>query len=70
MSAAVRDAEDKGIRFDESMTLEIEPGAPLAQIPMLRPDSRTLTQADFPWLVEQIRRESIATFGSAADRPG
>jgi hypothetical protein len=59
-----------GMRYDAVATLEIEPGAPVAQMPMPRPDSRTITQADFPWLIEQIRRESIATFGDAADRPG
>jgi hypothetical protein len=60
----------EGTRFDALATLAIEAAAGLAQLPLPRPPKRTLTQADFPWLVEEIRRELEAELGPGADRPG
>jgi hypothetical protein len=60
----------EGTRFDSFATLEIEAGAALAQLPLPRPPKRALSQADFPWIAEHVRRENAAEFGAGADRPG
>lgn len=61
----------EGIRFDKVATFEVDVGKLLARsgFPFPRADSRRITQADFPAIVAQIRRENEQAMGLLADRP-
>jgi hypothetical protein len=60
-----------GLAFRDEATLEFEVGDALvaAGFPLPRPESRLVTQDDFPGVIAEIRRENAAVFGDAADRP-
>jgi hypothetical protein len=52
------------------LTLEIEVGEPMAEdFPFPNPESRIVTQEDFPEIIAAIRKENAAEFGEGADRP-
>jgi hypothetical protein len=61
----------EGIRFHDYLTLEIEVDDKLAAngFPFPRADSRLITQEDFPFIIDAIRRESVAAFGAPSDAP-
>jgi hypothetical protein len=55
----------EGVRFDEVLRLEIELDDKLdAAIPAEVRDGRTITQDDFPAIVESIRKENVTEFDS------
>jgi hypothetical protein len=60
-----------GVRFDRDVTVEIDVGDLLSAsgFPFPRRGSRRITQADFPAILETIRRENSAEFGPSHDRP-
>jgi hypothetical protein len=59
-----------GVRFRDLARLEIEVGEKIApSFPFPRPDSRVVTQEDFPQIVDAIRRLSEEEFGPGAARP-
>ncbi len=49
--------------------IEIEVDPELGHFPLPRLPSRTITQADFPGIIEQIRLENAEEFGPGTDRP-
>jgi hypothetical protein len=59
-----------GRAFAEYADVEIEVGAALAQrgFPFPRPNSRTVTQRDFAFVIDRIRAQNAAEFGPHADR--
>ncbi len=57
-----------GLDFSSIVRLEIEVAVP-DPFPFPDPESRVITQADFPYLMEQIRRQNEEEFGPGADRP-
>jgi hypothetical protein len=61
----------EGVRFDHDATLQIDVDDTLAAngFPFPRRKSRRITQADFPAIIEEIRRENGAAFGGGHDRP-
>ena len=61
-----------GIVFGEVVNFEIEVDERLADhgFPFPRSDSDIVTPADFPAIIEQIRRENRDAMGENADRPG
>ena len=61
----------EGKMFRDILRLEIEVDEKLAAngFPFPRPGSRTITQEDFPSIIQQIRKENAAEFGEGADRP-
>jgi hypothetical protein len=60
-----------GRAFADYAEVEIEVDAALAQrgFPFPRPNSRTITQRDFPFVIDRIRAQNAAEFGPNADRP-
>ena len=60
----------EGVEFSTPLTVEIDLDDKLAAVfPLPRSPSRIVTQADFPTVVEAIRRENAAEMGDDADRP-
>ncbi len=60
-----------GRAYEDYAEIEIEVDDALAQrgFPFPRSDSRKITQRDFPYILDQIRRQNAAEFGPHADRP-
>ena len=60
-----------GIPFVGDATLQIDVSGELVRnrFPLPRKDSQRITQADFPFVIEGIRRENAAVFGEHADQP-
>jgi hypothetical protein len=59
-----------GIPFRDLARLEIEVGEKIApRFPFSRPGSRVVTQEDFPYIIEAIRRLNEEEFGPGAARP-
>ncbi len=60
-----------GLLFRDYATVEFEVDDALtaAGFPFPRAGSRTVTQRDFPAIIEAIRRETLETFGPGYDRP-
>jgi len=60
----------EGVRFDRDATLQIDVDDIFAAngFPFPRKSHR-ITQADFPAIIEQIRRENSAAFGGGRDQP-
>jgi hypothetical protein len=60
-----------GLLFRDYATVEFEVDDVLtaAGFPFSRADSRSVTQRDFPGIIEAIRRASMETFGPGYDRP-
>ncbi len=65
------DAEYADLRFADFARLEIEVGDALAAagFPFPREGSRSITQADFPFVVAAFRRENEQALGADANRP-
>ena len=61
----------EGLAFRDALTLEIEVGEPMAAagFPFPDPGSRTVTQEDYPSIIDSIRKANAAEFGEGADRP-
>ncbi len=61
----------EGVAFHDYLTLQIEVDDELAAngFPFPRPDSRVVTQDDYPFIIDAIRRENAAAFGAPADAP-
>ena len=60
----------EGVDFSDKITVQIELDDKLAAAMTLpNPPSLTITQADFPEIIEQIRSENAAEFGPEADIP-
>jgi hypothetical protein len=61
----------EGVPFEKYVTYEAQVGDELvaAGFPLPVERSRSVTQADFPAIVEQIRRENAEQMGPDADRP-
>jgi hypothetical protein len=57
--------------FADYAEIEIEVDEALAArgFPFPRPESRTITQRDFPFVIERIRAQNASEFGPRADRP-
>ncbi|MBI5505440.1 MAG: DUF4056 domain-containing protein [Deltaproteobacteria bacterium] len=69
---ALRSPESfQGTAFTNDAVLQIEVSDKLVSngFPLPRKDSRRVTQADFPAIIEVIRGENAAEFGVRADRP-
>ena len=60
-----------GQAFADYAEVEIEVDASLAQrgFPFPRPNSRTITQRDFAFVIDRIRTQNAREFGPSADRP-
>ena len=60
-----------GARFRDHATAEFEVGDALVAggFPLPRPESRLVTQDDFPAIVERIRQANAQQFGEGADAP-
>ena len=58
-----------GVDFGKWITLEIVLGDKLAGQAPFTAIGRTVTQSDFPRIVEAIRKQNRAEFGDRADRP-
>jgi hypothetical protein len=59
----------KGVVFADWVTLEIRPSDDLREQPPFTSYGEMITQADFPALVAEVRRQNLAIFGERADRP-
>ena len=61
----------EGVRFDSGATLQVDVDDAVAAggFPFPRRKSRRITQADFPAIIEAIRRENAVEFGPGHDRP-
>jgi hypothetical protein len=60
----------EGLAFRNALTLEIEVGEPMAAgFPFPDPESRAVTQEDYPAIIASIRKENAVEFGEGADRP-
>lgn len=59
-----------GVAFRDYATVEFDVGAALAAagFPLPRSESPLVTQDDFPFVIEGIRRENGSVFGDMADR--
>ncbi len=59
-----------GVAFRDYATVEFDVGAALAAagFPLPRSESPLVTQDDFPFVIEGIRRENESVFGDMADR--
>ena len=58
-----------GVDFGQLITLEIEVNDDIASRHPFTETGRTITQSDFPRLVEAVRKQNRAEFGDDADRP-
>ena len=60
-----------GRPFADYAEIEIDVDAALAErgFPFPRPDSRRITQRDFPFVIQRIRAQNAVEFGTRADRP-
>jgi FAD/FMN-containing dehydrogenase len=61
--------EHSGVGFGKWITLEIVLDDELAGQAPFTTIGRTVTQSDFPRIVEEIRKQNRAEFGDRADRP-
>jgi hypothetical protein len=60
----------EGVAFRDYLTLQMEVDDQLAANGFAFPrDSRIVTQADYPFIIDAIRRENAAAFGAPADAP-
>ena len=59
-----------GLAFDDVLTFEIELSDEFATKPALREIGRTVSQSDFPRILERIRSEVLEEFGPFGDQPG
>lgn len=58
-----------GVDFGKWITLEIVLGDELASQAPFTDMGRTVTQSDFPKIMEEVRKQNRAEFGDRADRP-
>ena len=58
-----------GVTFGDWVTLEIEVSDEIAERFPFTEIGRTITQSDFPTIVEAIREQNRSEFGDDADRP-
>ena len=60
-----------GLTFSDYATVEfdVSDGLAAAGFPFPREKSRSVTQADFPGVIDAVRRANVSVFGDTADRP-
>jgi hypothetical protein len=57
------------LRLDDYVTLEIDPQSSIAAQEPFATIGPTITQADFPQILEVVREQNRAEFGAGSDRP-
>jgi hypothetical protein len=57
------------VKFHDVVTFEIEVDPRIKDFPIPRPNSRRITQDDFPEIIESIKIENREEFGAGAGQP-
>ena len=58
-----------GVKFRDIVTFEIDVDPGIKGFPTTRPDSRRISQDDFPEIIEAIKIENREEFGAGAGQP-
>ena len=58
-----------GVKFRDIVSFEIDVTPEIKDFPIPRPNSRRITQEDFPEIIEAIKVENRDAFGAEAGQP-